>query len=98
MKNLVKMIFFIVAATMLSVTKSNAQLSVGVSIQANIAPPVIPVYAQPECPVDGYLWQPGYWAYDPDSADYYWVPGVWVAPPNPGLYWTPSYWGYDGGV
>ncbi len=98
MKNLVKIIFFIVAVTALSLTKSYAQVSVGVSIRAGFAPPVIPVYEQPACPVDGYLWQPGYWAWDPDAADYYWVPGVWVAPPEIGLYWTPCYWGYDGGV
>ena len=30
----------------------------------NIAPPVLPVYVQPVCPGDGYLWTPGYWAWD----------------------------------
>jgi hypothetical protein len=98
MKKLVKIIFFIVTVTALSVTAMHAQVSVGVSLRANFAPPAIPVYVQPPCPVDGYIWQPGYWAYDPDVDDYYWVPGVWVAPPDPGLYWTPGYWGYDGGV
>jgi hypothetical protein len=74
---------------------ANAQISIGVSVR--IAPPALPVYVQPACPVDGYLWQPGYWAYD-DTDGYYWVPGVWVAPPNPGLLWTPAYWGFEGGV
>ncbi len=72
-----------------------AQVSVGISV--GIAPPALPVYVQPECPADGYLWQPGYWAYDPTDG-YYWVPGVWVAPPDPGLYWTPCYWGFAGGA
>ena len=85
------------AVMLLPATKASAQISVGVSIQASFAPPEIPVYVQPECPVDGYLWQPGYWAWDPNEGDYYWVPGVWVAPPNPGYLWTPCYWGYDGG-
>jgi len=31
---------------------------VGISI--NIAPPVMPVYEQPPCPVEGYIWTPGY--------------------------------------
>ena len=35
----------------------------GVFLSVNIAPPAIPVYAQPACPGDGYIWTPGYWAY-----------------------------------
>jgi hypothetical protein len=73
---------------------SFAQISVGLSVR--IAPPALPVYVQPPCPVEGYLWTPGYWAYGP--AGYYWVQGVWVAPPHPGLLWTPGYWGFAGGV
>jgi len=75
--------------------KTYAQISVGISV--NIAPPVLPTYTQPPCPVDGYLWTPGYWAYDQDGG-YYWVPGVWVSPPRVGYLWTPGYWGYDGGA
>lgn len=71
-----------------------AQVAVGVSIR--VGPPAIPVYEQPPCPIDGYLWTPGYWAYGP--AGYYWVPGVWVAPPRAGLLWTPGYWGFGGGL
>src|SRR5579872_906222 len=78
--------------------KIYAQVAIDVSIQANVAPPEIPQYDQPPCPEDGYLWQPGYWAWDPDAQDYYWVPGVWVAPPQPGFLWTPCYWGYEGDV
>lgn len=73
---------------------SHAQVAVGVSIR--VGPPAIPVYEQPPCPVEGYLWTPGYWAYG--GAGYYWVPGVWVAPPRPGLLWTPGYWGWNEGV
>lgn len=65
--------------------------------QANSAPPELPTYEQPPCPTDGYLWQPGYWAFNPVNG-YYWVPGVWVAPPQPGLLWTPGYWGFNGVV
>jgi WXXGXW repeat (2 copies) len=73
---------------------SQAQVAIGVSIR--VAPPAIPVYEQPPCPVEGYLWTPGYWAYGP--AGYYWVPGVWVAPPRAGVLWTPGYWGWSSGV
>jgi WXXGXW repeat (2 copies) len=60
----------------------------GVVISVNIAPPVLPVYEQPPCPGDGYIWTPGYWAYGPEG--YYWVPGTWATPPTVGLLWTPG--------
>lgn len=68
----------------------------GVFVSVNFAPPVLPIYAQPPCPGDGYLWTPGHWAYGP--AGYYWVPGVWVRPPRVGLLWTPGYWAFGTGV
>ncbi|HEY3917838.1 MAG TPA: YXWGXW repeat-containing protein [Stellaceae bacterium] len=74
-------------------TQSLAQ-AVGVSI--TVAPPPLPVYAQPIIPAAGYFWVPGYWAWGP--AGYYWVPGTWVLPPAVGLLWTPGYWAWvDGG-
>jgi WXXGXW repeat (2 copies) len=78
----------------LAPTSAKAQIAVGISIR--VAPPAIPVYVQPACPVEGYLWTPGYWAYGDDG--YYWVPGVWIAPPRVGVLWTPGYWGWGGGV
>jgi hypothetical protein len=68
----------------------------GVFISVGFAPPALPVYVQPVAPGDGYLWNPGYWAYGPGG--YYWVPGVWVQPPTVGFLWTPPYWGFAGGV
>jgi hypothetical protein len=68
----------------------------GVFVSINIAPPVLPVYTQPICPGDGYLWTPGYWAYG--DAGYFWVPGTWVLAPQPGFLWTPGYWGFAGGL
>ncbi|HTW81153.1 MAG TPA: hypothetical protein VME23_16510 [Terracidiphilus sp.] len=56
-------------------------------------PPPLPVYNQPPCPGDGYIWTPGYWSWAPTG--YYWVPGVWVAPPYVGALWTPGYWGFS---
>jgi hypothetical protein len=82
----------LVALVLLSISlASNAQFSLSVSF----APPELPVYQQPQCPGDGYMWAPGYWGYDPDYG-YYWVPGTWVLPPQEGLLWTPAYWGWDG--
>ena len=68
----------------------------GVFVSVAIAPPGLPVYVQPPCPGDGYIWTPGYWAYGPDG--YYWVPGTWVVAPEVGVLWTPGYWGWGGGV
>ena len=65
-----------------------------VAISVSFAPPAIPVYEQPVCPEDGYLWTPGYWAYDADDG-YYWVPGTWVLAPEPGYLWTPGWWGWE---
>ena len=62
------------------------------------APPPLPVYEQPACPVAGYIWTPGYWGWDDYYYDYYWVPGVWVPPPRVGLLWTPGWWGWNNGA
>src|SRR6185437_11910163 len=72
-----------------------AQAAIDISI--NIAPPPLPVYEQPPLPGPGYMWSPGYWAYDPADG-YYWVPGTWVEPPEVGLLWTPGYWAFVGGA
>jgi hypothetical protein len=71
---------------------SSAQI-VGVSVR--VAPPPIPVYVQPPIPSPGYLWVPGYWAWEED--DYFWVPGTWVLPPTVGYLWTPGYWYWGDG-
>jgi WXXGXW repeat (2 copies) len=76
----------------------SAAASAQVRITVAFGPPAIPVYEQPLCPGDGYLWTPGYWAWDPDFTDYYWVPGTWVEAPEVGFLWTPPWWGWDGGV
>jgi hypothetical protein len=65
-------------------------------VEVRVAPPPLPIYEQPPCPVEGWIWTPGYWAWA--SAGYYWVPGTWVAPPRIGVLWTPGYWGFVDGV
>lgn len=80
----------ILFATLVISATSFAQ--VGVSI--TIGPPPLPVYEQPPCPSDGYIWTPGYWAYGPFG--YYWVPGTWVLAPTVGYLWTPPWWGWGG--
>ena len=67
----------------------------GVLISVTVAPPELPVYEQPLCPQQGWMWSPGYWAYGDDG--YYWVPGQWVPAPYVGALWTPPWWGWDSG-
>ena len=68
-----------------------------VVISVNFGPPALPVYEQPLCPGDGFIWTPGYWAWDTDAGSYYWVPGTWVEAPEVGYLWTPPWWGWEGG-
>jgi len=87
--------WLVFAVMMLSLsTASFAQIAVGISVR--VGPPALPVYAQPVAPGPGYLWTPGYWAWN-DDAGYYWVPGTWVVAPV-GMLWTPGYWGFADGV
>lgn len=78
--------------TIMLTISGNSFAEVGVAI--TFGPPAIPVYDQPICPGDGYLWTPGYWAWDYDYDDYYWVPGTWVLAPEVGFLWTPGWWGW----
>ena len=82
---------FILLALMLGMTPSLSSADISITI----APPPLPVYDQPLCPGDSYMWVPGYWAYGEE--DYYWVPGVWMLAPQPGYLWTPGYWEFEGG-
>ena len=81
------LISMIVAAT------SFAQIGIVVAF----APPPLPIYEQPPIPAEGYIWTPGYWAYDPEFGDYFWVPGTWVLAPEIGFLWTPGYWAWGPG-
>ena len=73
-----------------------ASAQVAVEFSVGFAPPPLPVYDQPICPGDRYIWTPGYWAWDDYDQDYYWVPGTWVEAPEVGYLWTPGYWGWGG--
>src|SRR5580704_14343241 len=70
-----------------------------VSISVNFAPPDLPVYDQPPCPDEGYIWIPGYWGWDGDGFVFY--EGYWG--PHVGFYGGISYGfgyfghGYEGG-
>jgi hypothetical protein len=77
---------------------ADASTPVDADVTATTVPPALPDYEQPECPTEGFLWQPGFWSFSLANGGYYWVPGAWVAPPSVGVLWTPPYWGFEGGV
>ncbi len=87
----IRTLLFVLVVLAISAT-SFAQVGISVTI----GPPALPVYEQPPCPAEGYIWTPGYWAYDYNVGDYYWVPGTWVLAPQPGFLWTPGWWGWGG--
>ena len=74
-----------------------AYAQVVLEVSVNIAPPPLPSYEQPPLPGEGFIWVPGYWAWDQPQADYFWVPATWVQAPEPNLLWTPAYWGWNDG-
>src|SRR5215469_6364331 len=94
MRTIMIRLFLFVLTILSASTISRGQVRISVLI----APPPLPVYEQPICPGEDYIWVPGYWAWDADYDDYYWVPGTWVFAPQPGFLWTPPYWAWDDGA
>jgi WXXGXW repeat (2 copies) len=80
---------------LLLVIAASSFAQIGISV--SFGPPPLPIYEQPAIPGDGYIWTPGYWAWDSDFGDYYWVPGTWVLAPQVGYLWTPGWWGWGNG-
>jgi hypothetical protein len=97
-KYFIRLLLFALVLLAIPVTVPTASAAgFGIGVFVGFAPPPLPVYAQPICPGEGYIWTPGYWAYAEDVG-YYWVPGTWVLAPQIGFLWTPGYWGWgDGG-
>jgi hypothetical protein len=87
----------ILIAALLMAAAPRALAGVSVDVSVRVGPPALPVYDQPPCPAAGYVWTPGYWAWDDQTAGYYWVPGTWVEAPV-GMLWTPGWWGWSSGL
>ena len=81
-----------------AVAPTASQAQIGINVSVGFAPPPLPIYDQPPIPGYGYMWTPGYWAWDSYYGDYYWVPGTWVQPPRIGYLWTPGYWAWQNGL
>src|SRR5580692_5778700 len=87
------LVFGFLLLTISAVPALPASAQIGIGISVRIGPPALPVYEQPLCPGPGYLWTPGYWAWD-DGA-YVWNAGYWG--PEIGFYGGINYgYGYGG--
>ena len=84
--------FLLLMALLGAPAVASARVNIGIAV--SFGPPAMPYYAQPPCPAPGYIWTPGYYAWDPGSG-YYWVAGAWMPAPFIGALWTPGYWDYD---
>jgi len=70
-----------------------AGLSVNVGIGVPVAPPAAVYELVPPPPAYGYVWAPGYWAWNYNR--YIWVRGRYIAP-RPGYVWAPEHWDHRG--
>jgi len=78
----------LIAAAVALPVAGNARTDVSVGI--NLGPPPAPVVvAPPPAPYPGYVWAPGYWAWD--GYRHVWVEGRWLAP-RAGYYWVSPHW------
>ena len=59
-------------------------------VYVRVAPPVPVVEARIIAPGPGYIWAPGYYAWN--GVAYAWMPGRWVRPPRPRAVWVPAHW------
>ena len=78
----------ILTLCILAVWNAPAVAGVNFNLNIDIAPPPPQVEVIP-APRPGYVWAPGYWAWQ--GGRYIWVAGRWV-PVHRGYYWMPDRW------
>jgi len=78
---------FVLAATTLA---STACASPRGRVYVRVGPPAPIVEARVIAPGPGYVWLPGYYAWD--GRTYAWVGGRWERPIRPRAAWVPGHW------
>ena len=79
------------AAPVASFADSHVSFGIGITVGPP-APPVV-VAPAPMAPAPGYVWAPGYYAWN--GYQYIWVTGRWIEP-RPGFVWVPDRWEHRG--
>jgi len=69
-----------------------ADIGVRIGIDVPLPPPA-PVYEVAPGPVAGYVWAPGYWAWNVNR--YIWIRGRYLLQ-RPGYAWAPEHWEHRG--
>jgi hypothetical protein len=85
-KNLL-LCLLVATGTLLAPLASEADTRVNVGI--SVGPPLPPAVVVAPAPTPGYVWAPGYYAWD--GYQYVWVGGRWMAPRR-GYAWVPDRW------
>ena len=62
-------------------------------VYVRVGPPVPIVEARVVAPGPGYIWVPGYYAWERGA--YVWLPGRYVVPPRGRALWVPAHWERD---
>jgi WXXGXW repeat (2 copies) len=83
-------------AMSLTNTEADAQQRRGSSNHPNRRPPPLRHERRPP-PRRGFVWSPGYWAWDHRRRDYVWVPGRWIHT-RPGFHHRGPSWSFQSGV
>lgn len=74
----------------MSILASIPGFAARVGVVVGVAPPAPIAEPIPPPPAPGYVWQPGYWAWN--GVQYVWVPGRYVLAPFPGAIWIGGEW------
>jgi hypothetical protein len=82
-----------IAGGMLGLAAIAAPASAAVNLDIDIGPPAPQVEVVPG-PRAGYVWGPGYWAWD--GHHHHWVGGRWLRE-RPGYVYVPEHWEDRGG-
>jgi hypothetical protein len=78
----------ILPGPMILTTQFLATAQIGAAVPSQIPPPVLPVYAQPSMPEEGYTWTPGYWQWAA-PVGYCLILDTFILPPAVDERWTP---------
>ena len=78
-----------VAASAAAMPARAADVGISIGIGVPMAPPPVIYQAPPPAPAMGYVWVPGYWAWNYDR--YIWIGGRYVYG-RPGYVWRPDRW------